>query len=217
MLPSLGRLLRLRVDGPPDSGNAERIREAFVRWLEEQARRQPVVVAVEDAHSSDAETQELATAVLELAERAPIGLILTEEVGPSSQGAALRLRALGEHGHRTTQLALDPLPDDAANAMLTGILGAEVDAATRSMLVHEAEGNPLYLEELSRALLEGGLSPRGRTWTITVRADLLPPALENLLLARIDRLPQAARRAGIRRRGDRPHLPGGGGRAGGRK
>ncbi len=193
VLPSLGRLLRLRVDGPPDSGNAERIREAYVRWLEEQARRQPVVVAVEDAHWSDAETQELGAAVLELAERAPIGLILTEEVGPSSQGAALRLRALGEHGHRTTQLALDPLPDDAANAMLTGILGAEVDAATRSRLVHEAEGNPLYLEELSRALLEGGLSPRGRTWTITVRADLLPPALENLLLARIDRLPQAAR------------------------
>ncbi len=92
--------------------------------------------------------------------------------------------------------------------MLTGILGGEVDAVTRMGLVREAEGNPLYLEELSRALLEGGLEPRGRTWTITVRADLLPPALENLLVARIDRLSTGSARARIRRRGDRPHVPG---------
>ncbi len=73
------------------------------------------------------------------------------------------------------------------------ILGSEVDAVTRMGLVREAEGNPLYVEELARAFLEGGLEPRGRTWTVTVRADLLPPALENLLVARIDRLPAGAR------------------------
>ena len=62
-------------------------------------------------------------------------------------------------------------------------------------LVREAEGNPLYLEELARALVDGGLTPRGRTWTITLRsAESLPPALENLLVARIDRLPNDARR-----------------------
>jgi predicted ATPase len=59
--------------------------------------------------------------------------------------------------------------------------------------VREGEGNPLYLEELARALPEGALESRGRTWTITVRSDLLPPALENLLVARIDRLPERAR------------------------
>ena len=193
ILPSLGRLLRLRVDGAEDAGSAERIRAAYVRWLEAVARQQPVVVALEDVHWADTQTRELAEAVLELAERAPIALVLTEEVAPGSEGAALRLRALGEHGHRTTQIALGPLPDDAAEEMLTSILGGEVDAVTRMGLVREAEGNPLYLEELSRALLEGGLEPRGRTWTITVRADLLPPALENLLVARIDRLTPAAR------------------------
>jgi predicted ATPase len=193
ILPSLGRLLRLRVEGSEDAGSAERIRGAYVRWLEAVARQQPVVVALEDVHWADTQTRELAEAVLDLAERAPVALILTEEVAPGSEGAALRLRALGEHGHRTTQIALGPLPDDAAEQMLTGILGGEVDAVTRTGLVREAEGNPLYLEELSRAFLEGGLEPRGRTWTITVRADLLPPALENLLVARIDRLPQAAR------------------------
>jgi class 3 adenylate cyclase len=193
VLPSLGRFLRLRIDAPDDAGSPERIREAYVRWLDALARREPVVLALEDVHWADTDTQQLAGAVLDLAERAPIGLILTEEVVQSSQGMALRLRALGEHGHRTTQITLGPLSDEAADEMLTGILGGEVDAVTRTGLVREAEGNPLYLEELSRALLEGAMSPRGRTWTITVRADLLPPALENLLVARIDRLPQPAR------------------------
>ena len=61
----------------------------------------------------------------------------------------------------------------------------------RAPLLREAEGNPLYLEELARALVEGALEPRGRTWTMTVSAlELMPPALENLLVARIDRLPR---------------------------
>jgi class 3 adenylate cyclase len=193
ILPSLGRLLRLRIDASEAAGSAAGIRKAYIRWLEALARQRPVVVALEDVHWADTQTRELAEAVLDLAERMPIALVLTEEVNPGSEGATLRLRALGEHGHRTTQIALGALPDEAAEQMLTSLLGGEVDAVTRMGLVREAEGNPLYLEELSRALLEGGLEPRGRTWTITVRADLLPPALENLLVARIDRLPSAAR------------------------
>ncbi|CAN5295965.1 hypothetical protein BH09ACT13_BH09ACT13_07280 [soil metagenome] len=193
-LPALGRLLRIRSDGPPDgSGGADQIREAYIRWLETLAQENPVVVALEDVHWADTTTRELAEAVLELAERAPVAVVLTAEPAPGSEGARLRLRALGDHGHRTTEIPLSPLSDQAAEEMLSVILGSEVDPVARMGLVREAEGNPLYVEELARALLEGGLEPRGRTWTVTVRADLLPPALENLLVARIDRLPAGAR------------------------
>jgi len=193
VLPALGRLLRIRVEEHDDSGDADHIREAYIRWLEALARERPVVVALEDVHWADPSTRDLTEAVLDLAERAPIAVILTAELAPGSEGAALRLRALGSHGHRTTEIPLGPLLDEAAEEMLTVILGSEVDAVTRMGLVREAEGNPLYVEELARALLEGGLEPRGRTWTVTVRTDLLPPALENLLVARIDRLPAGAR------------------------
>jgi predicted ATPase len=76
------------------------------------------------------------------------------------------------------------------------MLPGALDDASRATIVAQAEGNPLYLEELLRALVEGGgVEQRRRTWTITVRSrDLLPPALENVLVARIDRLPQGARR-----------------------
>jgi predicted ATPase len=86
------------------------------------------------------------------------------------------------------------LSEEASDRLLVEILGHGVEAGDRSRLVREAEGNPLYIEELARAFLEGGLQPRGRTWTLTVRtAEALPPALENLLVARIDRLPDEPR------------------------
>jgi class 3 adenylate cyclase len=191
VFPALGRLLRVRIDTPEEDSPGTR--DAYVRWLEALAREGPVIVALEDVHWADTSTRELAEAVLDLTERAPVTLFLTEELAPGSEGAMLRLRALGNHGHRTTEIPLGPLSEEAAEEMLAGILGSEVDAVTRIGLVREAEGNPLYIEELARALLEGGLEPRGRTWTVTVRADLLPPALENLLVARIDRLSEGAR------------------------
>jgi predicted ATPase len=194
VLPSLGRLMRLRMDAPADSESALPIHDAYLRWLGALASERPVIVALEDVHWADEATRELAEAVLDLSERAPVALFLTEDAAPGFEGAALRLRALTQHAHRTTEIALAPLADEAADQLLAGILGAEADTAMRRRLLREAEGNPLYLEELARAFVEGAIQPRGRTWTISVRAALLPPALENLLVARIDRLPEGARR-----------------------
>jgi DNA-binding SARP family transcriptional activator len=192
VLVSLGRLLRLRL-GP--EGGAVDIAAGYLRWLEGLSAEKPLVVALEDVQWADPSTRELAEGILELTDRAPLALVLTQESIPGSEGAALRLRALSEYGHRTTELALGPLSDTAAEQLLAGALPSNVDATMRARLVREAEGNPLYLEELARAYLEGALEPRGRTWTVNVSgAELLPPALENLLVARIDRLPDDARR-----------------------
>jgi class 3 adenylate cyclase len=184
VLPGLNGLLRPPVEaGEPNVA-------AYLRWLEALGGDRPVVVAIEDVHWADETTLHLAEGVLELTDRAPVALALTQELA----GTALRLRALTEFAHRTTELALGPLSDEAADRLLAATLGSDVDAADRVRLVREAEGNPLYLGELARALLEGELQPRGRTWTLTLRAaESLPPALENLLVARIDRLPDEAR------------------------
>jgi predicted ATPase len=60
-------------------------------------------------------------------------------------------------------------------------------------VVGRAEGNPLYLEELVRLLLEEAAVERNRTWTLTVGQVTLPARLENLLVARVDALPEGAR------------------------
>ena len=193
VLVPLAALLRLRLGETPatEAGTDQ----AFVRWLERLASSKPVIVAVEDTQWADAPTRRLAEHVLELTDRAPVGLVLTEEPIPGSEGAVLRSHALANFGHRTSELALGPLTDAAAEHVLAGLVGDAIDTSTRTGLIREAEGNPLYLEELARAFLEGALEPRGRTWTVTIGSlELLPPSLENLLVARIDRQTDEPRR-----------------------
>jgi predicted ATPase len=194
VLVPLAALLRLRLEADAAAAD-EDIQAAYLRWLEALALERPVIVAVEDAHWADAETRALAEAVLALTDRAPVALVLTEEPIVGSEGTALRLHALGHYGHRTVELALGPLSEAASEQLLAALLGNTIDRSTRIALIREAEGNPLYLEELARAFLEGALEARGRTWTVTMGSrELLPPTLENLLVARIDRQPNGPRR-----------------------
>jgi class 3 adenylate cyclase/DNA-binding SARP family transcriptional activator len=194
VLIPLATLLRLRLDAHSAS-SVDDAEGAYVRWIEALAKERPLIVAVEDAQWADAPTRELAEALLELTDRAPVALVITEEPIPGSEGAALRLHALGHYGHRTIEVPLGPLSEAASEQLLAVLVGDQIDRSTRIGLIGEAEGNPLYLEELARAFLEGALEPRGRTWTVTMGShELLPPTLENLLIARIDRQPDGAHR-----------------------
>jgi DNA-binding SARP family transcriptional activator/class 3 adenylate cyclase len=194
VLGPLAALLRLRLE-PAVAASDEEVRRAYVRWIEALARKQPVILVVEDSQWADARTRELAESLLELTDEAPLALVLSEEPIPRSEGAALRSRALADYGHRAVEIPLAPLSDDAADELLTGLVGDQLNRASRVGLIREAEGNPLYLEELARAFLEGALEPRGRTWTVTMGSlELLTPTLENLLVARIDRQQDGPRR-----------------------
>jgi len=193
VLASLGSLLRIRTE--LGTAEAPDVSTAYLRWLEALAAEKPVILAIEDVQWADVPTRELAEAVLELTDRAGLALVLTEEPIAGSQGAALRGRARSEYPHRVVELALRPLSADAAELQLSDIVEGDVEPSVLARLTREAEGNPLYLEELARAFQEGALEPRGRTWTITMRSpELLPPTLENLLVARIDRLSSGPRR-----------------------
>jgi class 3 adenylate cyclase len=189
VLPALGRLLSIHVDEPGELD----LHTAYAGWVESLAADRPVVVALEDLHWADMATTDLAERLLELTERSAVLVAATFEPGTSSQGWRFRLHALADYPHRTTDLALGPLPEGAASQLLGLLLPGTLDHATRLEVARRGEGNPLYLEELLRVLADGFV--RRRTWTVSVgSAELLPPALEGLLVARIDRLPDTARR-----------------------
>ena len=130
VLPALGGLLRIKIEG---RGDADDVKGAYARWLVALSAEQPVVLAVEDVHWADAPTRELAERVLELTDEAPVAVVLTQEGVARSEGAALRLHALGDFGHRTAELALDPLSSDAADELLLCLLAgvAELDRKSR--------------------------------------------------------------------------------------
>jgi predicted ATPase len=154
------------------------------------------VLAIEDLHWAHASTRELADELLDLTEWAPLLLVSTLRRDTTSEGWRFRTRVLTDFSHRGTEITLDPLPTAAANEILATLLPGVLDESTGDEIVARAEGNPLYLEELLRALLEaGGLERRHRTWTTNLTPSLLlPPALEGLLVARIDRLADGPRR-----------------------
>ena len=76
---------------------------AYLRWLEGARAERPLVVVLEDVHWADTPTRELAERVLELTDEAPWRSSCREPV-VDSEGAGLRMRALGDFGHRTTEL-----------------------------------------------------------------------------------------------------------------
>jgi len=200
LVPVFDRLLMLELAGTPEPSVSDPLdvgaglRRAYVDWLRALAAQSPVVLALEDLQWADAATLALAEDVLDLADREPVLFASTLRVDEASDGAQLRLRALGDYAHRALELALDPLPDDAARHLLGGLMPG-LDPDTRDALVARAGGNPLYLEELVRALSETGSLERQRTWTIEVGASpFLPASLESLLLGLVDMLPASARR-----------------------
>ena len=204
VFPYLSRLLSLKLE-PDDEERmrslapeelAGEIRRAYRTWLASLARQGPAVVAIEDVHWADSPTRELAEDLLELADLAPVLLVATFRLDTASEGWRLRMRVLTDYAHRATELSLTPLGDGAARQLLaTHARSGSLKVAELEQIVQGAEGNPLYLEELLNAFADNMGFVRGLTWAPTsTQARTLTPALESLLLARIDRLPPEARK-----------------------
>jgi len=140
------------------------------------SRQTPLVLALEDVHWIDSATEALGP-LFENLEGLPLLLLLTYRPGN-------RPRWLD--GPHVTQIALQPLSADESMGLLSGILpSATLSAPVARQIVDKAEGNPFFLEELARSVSEsGGARP-------TLEA---PHTVQEVLLARINRLPEPARR-----------------------
>jgi class 3 adenylate cyclase len=202
-LPYLGLILSIRLEHDVErellalsaDELADRVQDAFARWAEALGATRPLVLAIDDLHWADRTTRDLAERLLALTDRSAVMLAAALRPDPSSQGWSFRLEAQTRFAHRVEELSLAPLEAEASRALIDELVPAGlVGEPVKDEVVTKAEGNPLYLEELLRALLEAG-GDRRRTWTITPKtAAELPPALEALLVARIDRLEPGARR-----------------------
>jgi len=202
-LPYLGLILSIRLEQDVErellalsaDELSDRVQDAFARWAEALGATRPLVLAIDDLHWADRTTRDLAERLLELTDRSAVMLAAALRPDPGSEGWSFRLETQTRFAHRVEELSLAPLEAEAAHVLIDELVPAGlVGEPVKDEVVAKAEGNPLYLEELLRALLETG-GDRRRTWTITPKtAAELPPALEALLVARIDRLEPGARR-----------------------
>ena len=102
-------------------------------------------------------------------------------------------------GAALAEIQLDPLTHADSRTLVANLLEIEsLPDAVRDLILARAEGNPFFVEEVVRMLIERGvIVSQGDRWVATedIGAIEIPETLHGLLLARIDQLPEAAKRS----------------------
>ena len=157
--------------------------DAIKRIIIRESLRQPLVVVFEDLHWIDAETQELLD-------------LLVDSVGSAQILMLVNYRPEYRHawGNRTcyTQLRLDPLEGQSADEMLDALLGSDASLQSlKRLIIEKTQGNPFFMEEIVRALVEQGALVRDGATRLTkpLTEIHIPPTVHGILASRIDALP----------------------------
>ncbi|HSX76958.1 MAG TPA: AAA family ATPase, partial [Candidatus Saccharimonadia bacterium] len=188
MLSAVLALFEVPVDEPQWQAldppqRRQRTLDAVKRLLLRESQVQPLLVVCEDLHWIDAETQALLDSLVESLPTAR--LLLLVNYRPEYQHA---------WGHKTyyTQLRLDPLPPARADELLQALLGDGPSLAPLTrLLIGRTEGNPFFLEESVRTLMETGVlvgTPGAYHLAQDVTTFQVPATVQAVLAARIDRL-----------------------------
>lgn len=154
-------------------------------YIEAVATRRPTVIVLEDLHWADDLSLALVEDLMDAAENAPLEVVLV--MRPYREEPSWRIREVAErdHPHRYVNVSLEPLDAAASGDLLDSLLaGTEVDVDTRQGILERSQGNPLYIEQMARALkLQPG----------DLDESQVPTTLVGLLTARLDRLDEQQR------------------------
>ena len=163
--------------------------EAMKHMLVRESQVQPLLLVFEDLHWIDEGTQTLLDSLVESLPAARILLLVTYRPEYLHHWASWTYY---------TQLQLDALAPESADALLDGLLGGEVALRPlKALLVQRTEGNPFFLEESVRTLVEtGALAGERGAYHLTreLSGVRVPATVQSVLAARIDRLPAEEKR-----------------------
>lgn len=157
-----------------------RVRQAIVSYVEAESRRRPVLAAFEDIHWADPISLTVIEDLMQVTERAPFGLLFTMRPYRDEPPWHVHEVATRDHPHRYESLDLTSLGGEAAENLFDALLdGVPLSADLRGRILARSDGNPLFIEQMARALREGD----GDVESVPV-----PTGLNSLLTARLDRL-----------------------------
>jgi predicted ATPase len=162
--------------------------EAIKRIVLRESLNQPLMVIFEDLHWIDEQTQELLN-------------LLADSIGTAKIILLVNYRPEYSHQWNSktyyTQLRLDPLGQESADEMLSALLSDGKDLIPlKRLIIERTEGNPFFMEETVQVLFdEGALVRDGSAVKLTRSLNTLkiPPTVQGILAARIDRLPADAK------------------------
>jgi predicted ATPase len=201
----LGHLLSIRLEpamqarvSALDFESVKRYVSSFVLMVRALAARGPVVLVFEDLHWADAASADALVALMPLLGDLPVLAIMTSRNDRDAPGWRLVAGVRDLFGDALTEIRLDPLTSEETRTLVANLLEIEsLPAAARDLILAKAEGNPFFVEEVIRMLIDRGAIVReGERWVATAQvSDVeIPDTLQGLLLARIDRLTPESKR-----------------------
>lgn len=161
------------------------------------AQARPAVLVFEDLHWADASSLELLGALAAAVPHAP--LVLLSLFRPNRNEPAWQFHELAANRFPASYLAfeLQPLDEAQARTLVANLLEIEdLPESVRALILAKAEGNPFYVEEVIRSLLDQKLVVRTNShWRATraISNIAIPDTLSGVISARLDRLDEDAR------------------------
>jgi adenylate cyclase len=161
--------------------------------IERRLALSPLLIVVEDLHWADAVSLEALRFVMDRLERARLMLLVTQR--PGMEHGQLESARVSH-----TALRLSPFRVPEGERLLATLFGEAWASSAKNLrdkILDRAGGNPLFIEEILRGLIEVGVLKRdGQQWRVLEGDTIadIPATIQTMLLARVDRLPQEARR-----------------------
>ncbi|MEP6955865.1 MAG: hypothetical protein ABI883_03505, partial [Chthoniobacterales bacterium] len=180
-----------RVKFLPGDVLRERILDAVRDYVRLRTEREPCVLVWEDLHWCDPSSRQVFAALLPLTSSSR--LLLVYATRPTEEGNAWR----ASDAHRTLQLS--PLTRGESGTLIHELLRIEnLPEGMRDLILDRAEGNPFFLEELLRSLIDAGavVMTNGRVSALAEISSIrMPETVQGVLAARIDHLQPAQKQA----------------------
>lgn len=199
VLPYIATLLGMEVRGTyaeqlrhvdPEVLGSQVFRAAR-RLFEQLAKRRPLVIAFEDLHWADRSSFALLMHLLPLATEVPILFCVLSRPDsgylPQLRDAATSLLSRGYQ-----EISLLPLSVEESKELIGSILGDHDSARRmRDLILYKAEGNPFFIEEIVRALVEQRVIVQEngtRRWATQSQEIVIPDTIQGVVMSRVDRL-----------------------------
>jgi class 3 adenylate cyclase/tetratricopeptide (TPR) repeat protein len=162
--------------------------EAWRRFLERLAQRHPLVLALDDIHWADEGLLDFIEHVADWAQ-GPVMVVAT------ARAELFEMRPTWGGGKRNAaSLYLEPLSEAEGETMLEELVPGPMGADLKRTIVERSEGNPLYVEEIVRKLIDDGVlrATEASRWEVAKPLEdvEVPRSIQGLIAARLDGLPE---------------------------
>ena len=176
----------------PAAALNEKVHAAVQTYLMANARQKPLVLVWEDIHWADPASLRLVEALMKDVQEFPLFFLLVFRPVKEEKIWSLHQQAKETYGSGYRILELGSLPKDQSGSLIMNLTNAEsVDSEVAKLIFSRTAGNPFFVEELTRSLMDQGvlhLDGKELKATSAIEEIELPTTLQGVIASRIDRL-----------------------------